>query len=426
MFYFVYNILIWLITFTIFPLILIQQKIKGKPILAYLLGFSRAELNVISGRKVLWVQAASVGETMVAARLLQEIKEEFPEYAIAFTCNTMTGLTTARRVIGKMADVIGFFPFDHPWIVKRFLARLKPFFLLLIETEIWPNVLTYSKKRGVKIAIANGRLDKSYKRLKKFGFYKSALKLIDFIGVQTETDRERFIQLGAEPPKVQITGNIKFDFNYPVITNQEITGFLEQLSLTENTPILTAASTHHGEEELVLAAFELIKRELPEAFLVLAPRHIDRAEEILKILSDSNFKFIRRTEQAQGKKFSGRPDLLLLDTFGELGLAYSISSLAFIGGSLVPVGGHNLLEASVQGKIVLYGPHMHNFQESKELLGKAGVGFLVNNETELAERFVNFHKNPGLREDLGKKAKQVIVANQGATEKTIAKLKTFF
>lgn len=426
MFHLIYNILICLIAFTIFPLILIQQKIKGKPILAYLLGFSRTELNVISGRKVLWIQAASVGETMVAARLLQEIKVEFPEYAIAFTCNTMTGHATAERVIGKMADLIGYFPFDHPWIVKRFLARLKPVVLLLIETEIWPNVLTYSKKRGVKIAIANGRLDKSYKRLKKFGFYKSALGLIDFIGAQTETDRERFIQLGAKPAKVQITGNIKFDFNYPAIPDRETNGFLEKLSLPMNTPILTAASTHHGEEAIVIAAFEMIKRELPEAFLILAPRHIDRAEEIIKVLAGSKLKYIRRTEQDKGKKVSGKPDLLILDTFGELGLAYSVASLAFIGGSLVPVGGHNLLEASVQGKIVLYGPHMHNFQESKELLEKAGVGFMVSNETELAERFVDFYKNPGFREELGKKAKQVIITNQGATKKTVAKLKMVF
>ena len=426
MFHFFYNILIWLITFTVFPILLIHQKIKGKPICAYLLGFSRAKLNVISRRKVLWIQAASVGETMVAARLLQEIKEVFPEYAIAFTCNTMTGRATAERVIGKMADLIGYFPFDHPWIVKRFLARLKPDILVLIETEIWPNVLNYSKRRGVKIAIANGRLDKSYKRLKKLGFYKSALRLIDFIGVQTETDQDRFIQLGATPSKVKITGNIKFDFNYPVISNQLLIGFLEQLSLTKDTPIFTAASTHHGEEEIVIAAFELIRKELPEAFLILAPRHPNRADEIVKVLSGSKFKFIRRTEQAKEKKLSGAPDLLLLDTFGELGLAYSVSSLAFIGGSLVPVGGHNLLEAAVREKIVCYGPHMHNFQESKELLEKSGVGFVVNNQTELAERFVYFYRNPELREELGKKAKQVIGANQGATAKTVAGLKVIF
>ncbi len=426
MFHFTYNILIWLITFTIFPILLIQQKIKGKPILAYLLGFSHAELRTIFGRKVLWVQAASVGETMVAARILQEIKKAFPEYAIVFTCNTMTGQAAAERVIGGMADLIGYFPFDHPWIVNRFLARLKPVCLLLIETEIWPNVIAYSKKRGVKIVIANGRLDKSYKRLKKLGFYKSALSLIDFIGVQTEADQERFIQLGAAPSKVEITGNIKFDFNYPSIPDQELTVFLEQLSLAKNVPILTAASTHHGEEELVVAAFKIIKSQLPEAFLVLAPRHIDRAEAIVKVLSDSNFRFIRRSEQAKGKMFSGAPDLLLLDTFGELGLAYSVSSLAFIGGSLVPVGGHNLLEAAVQEKIVLYGPHMHNFQESKELLEKAGAGFMVNNETELAERFVHFYKNSGIRENLGKRAKQVIIANQGATAKTVGKLKSIF
>ena len=426
MFHFVYNLLIWLITVTIFPIVLLQQKLKGKPILPFLFGFTKKELASVSGRKILWIQAASVGETMVAARLLQELKQVFPEDAVVFTCNTVTGRAAAERVIGKTADLIGYFPFDHPWLVKRFLGRLKPDYLLLIETELWPNVLTYSKRLGVKIAVVNGRLDKSYRRLQKFGFYKSVMKFIDFIGVQTETDRERFIQLGAVPSKVQVTGNLKFDFDYPAISENAKNEFLESLSLAKNAPVLTAASTHHGEEELVVAAYENIKRELPDAFLILAPRHIERAGEIVRMLSGSNLKFIRRTEMAAGAKIFDKPDLLLLDTFGELGLVYAVASLAFVGGSLVPVGGHNLLEAAFQEKIVLYGPYLHNFRESKELLEKAGVGFMVNNETELAERFVNFHKNPGLREDLGKKAKQVIIANQGATEKTIAKLKAVF
>lgn len=426
MFRLFYNILIWLVTLTVLPIWLVQQKIKGKPLFPYILGFSRKELNRIAGRKVLWIQAASVGETMVAARLLKEIKIVFSDYAIVFTCNTMTGHATAERVIGNMVDLIGYFPFDNPLIVRRFLARLKPDNLLLIETEIWPNVLHYSKKRGVKIAIANGRLNKSFKRLQKYGFYKSALKLIDYIGVQTVTDRERFVKLGADPAKVEITGNIKFDFDYPEIPGTKKDEFLEQLSLTKNTPILVAASTHHGEEEIIIAAFQRIKREAPECFLVLAPRYPEQADEIGKLLTDHKLKFIRRTEQAKGKKYSDKPDLLLLDTFGELGLAYSIASLAFVGGSLVPVGGHNVLEASIKEKVVLYGPYMHNFQESKELLENEGAGLVVGNAAELAERFLYFYRNPKIRDELGKKAKQVIISNQGATVKTVEKLKSIY
>jgi 3-deoxy-D-manno-octulosonic-acid transferase len=422
----IYNILIWLITLTVFPVWLVQKKLKGKPVLPYLFGFSQNELNLISGQKVLWVQAASVGETMVAARLIQEIKKVFPDLAIVFTGNTITGHATAEREIGAIVELIGYFPFDHPWIVKRFLTRLQPDYLLLIETEIWPNVLAYSKKRGVKIAIVNGRLNKTYRRLQKYGFYKSALKLIDYIGVQTETDRERFIRLGAEPTKVEITGNIKFDFIAPAISEMVINKFLGSLLVTKNTPVLAAASTHRGEEEVIITAFEAIKKEVPEAFMVLAPRYPDQADEIVKLLSGSNLKFIRRTEQAKGKRLSEKPDLLLLDTFGELGLVFSIATLVFIGGSLVPIGGHNLLEASIKEKVVLYGPYMHNFQESKELMEKAGAGFTVSNAAELAEQFIYFHKNPEIRDDLGKKAKQVIIANQGATEKTVGRIKLLF
>jgi 3-deoxy-D-manno-octulosonic-acid transferase len=422
----IYNILIWLITLTVFPIWLVRQKIKGKPVLPYLFGFSQKELNLISGRKVLWIQAASVGETMVAARLIQEIKKVFPEPVIVFTGNTMTGQATAKRVIAEKADLIGYFPFDHPWIVKRFLARLKPDYLILIETEIWPNVLYYSKKQGVKIAIVNGRLNKSYRRLKKYGFYESALKSIDYIGAQTERDRERFIKLGAEPAKVEVTGNIKFDFIDPVIPETEINNLFDSLLITKSTPILVAASTHHGEEEVLITAFKAIKREVPEALMVLAPRYPDQTEEVIKLLSGANFKYVRRTEQAKGKKLFEKPDLLLLDTFGELGLAYSIATLAFIGGSLIPTGGHNLLEASIKEKVVLYGPYMHNFQESKELMEEAGAGFVINNGVELAERFIYFHKNPEIRDRLGKKAKEAIIANQGATAKTVMKLKAIF
>lgn len=426
MFRLIYNFLIWLITLTFFPVWLVQQKIKGKPVLPYLFGFSQQDLNSLSGRKVIWIQAASVGETMVADRLIQEIKKIFPEQAIVFTGNTMTGQATAKRVIAKKADLIGYFPFDHPWIVKRFLTRLKPDYLILIETEIWPNVLYYSKKRGVKIAIVNGRLNKSYQRLKKYGFYESALKSIDYIGAQTETDRERFITLGAEPAMVEVTGNIKFDFIDPVIPETKINDLFDSLSVTKSTPILVAASTHHGEEEVLIAAFKAIRREVPESLMVLAPRYPDQAEEVIKLLSGANLKYVRRTEQAKGKKLFEKPDLLLLDTFGELGLAYSIATLAFIGGSLIPIGGHNLLEASIKEKIVLYGPYMHNFQESKELMEEAGTGFVINDAAELAERFIYFHKNPEIRDRLGKKAKEAIIANQGATEKTVDRLKLIF
>lgn len=426
MFSFLYNLLIWLITFTIFPILLIQQKNKGKPILPYLLGFSRDELSIVSGQKVLWIQAASVGETMVAARLLQELKKDFSDYAFVFTCNTATGHDTAKRVIGDAVAIIGYFPFDNPWIVKRFLARLKPKILLLIETEIWPNVLKYSKKQGLKIGIINGRLDKSYNRLQRYGFYKSALGLIDYFAVQSEIDRERFVTLGADPAKVEVMGNIKFDFNYSSIPETQKNALLEQLSLADSAPILTAASTHHGEEKIIINAFKNIKKELPEAFLILAPRHINRADEIAKLLLEHDLKYVRRTNLMKGEKLKAKPDLLLLDTFGELGLAYSVSSLDFIGGSLVSVGGHNLLEASIQEKIVLYGPYMHNFRESKELVEKAGVGFTINNEQELAERFLYFNKNQELRNNLEKKAKQIIIANQGATEKTVRKLKEIF
>lgn len=426
MFFCLYNLVIWVLTIFFIPPWFLVLKIKGKKVLPYLTGFSREEISQIKGKKILWIQASSVGETMVAARLLQELTRVFPDYAIVFTCMTSTGYATAQRILTGKVELIGFIPLDHPWLVKRFFNRVHPQILILIETELWPNILREANRRKVKTAVINGRLsDRSLSRMKKIKIAKPLFQLVDVFCVQTELDKEKFITLGAPPPQVQVTGNAKFDQEYPEVPTVRKRDLTACLSITEETPVLTAASTHGGEEELIIKAFLQIKKSLPTAFLILAPRHLERSGEIEKIFAVSGLRWLRRTAMPNDiKKGAGeKVDILLLDTFGELNLAYSLSTVTFVGGSLVPVGGHNILEAAAQKKVVLYGPYMHNFLESQALLEKTGAGITVANWEQLAEQFLLFWGDQKLRVLLGEKAWEALLANRGAAEKTVLILK---
>lgn len=424
MFFYLYNLLLSIFTITFLPLWAISLKMKGRSVAPYFRRFSREETEKLRDRPVVWIQASSVGETMLAATFLQEFKREFSEWAVVFTCTTQTGHETARRLLTGLADLIGFFPYDHPWVVRRFFRRLQPDVLILIETELWPNVLRQAKKDGVKVFIVNGRLgDRSYKRLKKTGVYGSLLALVDYYCVQSRLDKERFISLGAPAERVAVTGNIKFDQKIVEVSQEKKEEFLRPLNLQRETPVLTAGSTHHGEDEIILSAFAEIKKNLPDALLVLAPRHLERVENIERLLVNFPYQWMKRTRILQGEVASAPIDLLLLDTYGELMLSYALSTVVFVGGSLVPVGGHNLLEAALLSKVVLYGRYMYNFRDSQELLEKVGAGFTVHNAQELSREFLRLANNRELREELGKKARAAVMTNNGATKRTIEILK---
>lgn len=426
MFFLLYNFLIWLLTVFLLPFLLVRMKRGGEKSASNFLGFSREEIAGLGTKNILWIQAVSVGETLVAARLLEEIKKVFPGWKIVFTCTTSTGFVTARKALVGLADLMGFFPIDHPWVVRRFYNHLRPRLLLLTEGEFWPNVLLEAKKRGVGTALVNGRLsDRSYQRMKWRGVFAPVLRLVDLFCVRTQQDAARFAEVGVPHDRLKVTGNIKFDQKYKEISEDERREFLQQLGITEETPVLTAASTHRGEEEIVLRAFLEIKKQLPAAFLVLAPRHPERVEEVERLLVVHGLKWVRRSLLSEGKK-SYRPEVLLLDTFGELGQAYSLSRMSFVGGSLVPVGGHNVLEAAAQRKLVFYGPYMHNFHDSKELLEEAGAGVTVENARELAEKFLQYASDRNFLAEVGKRARQVVEANRGAACRTAKTLQFYF
>lgn len=426
MFFYLYNILIWILTIIFLPFIFLVLKTKGMSFIPYIKGFSREELAKIQGRKIIWVQASSVGETVLAARLIKEISSVLPGYSIVFTCMTATGHATAQRILTGSVDLIGYFPFDHPLIVRRFFKKIQPAVLILIETELWPNVLREARRRGVKTSVINGRLsDRSYLRMKKIKIIRPLFQLVDLYCVQSQLDLEKFVALGAPSSRIQITGNAKFDQEYPEVPVTKKKEFLTYFSLSEQSPVFTAASTHRGEDEIIIAAFLEIKKQRPKTFLILAPRHPERVSEIEKLISIQNLKWVRRSKMLVGENPIEPVEILLLDTFGELSLAYSLASITFVGGSLVPIGGHNILEAAAQKKAVLYGPYMHNFLESRSLLEEIGVGITINNREELVEKFLFLEANSSFRETLGEKARNSVLSNQGAAARTIQELKYY-
>src|SRR3972149_9477167 len=367
------------------------------------LGFLDKSLkNIKPGKRRIWIHAVSVGEVIAASLLIKRIRELWPDETLILTTVTETGNNTARKRI-KEADIITFFPLDIGWSVRRFKGFLNPDICIIMETELWPNFLKIISENKTPVLIVNGRLsEKSYRgyRIGKT-FFKKALKNISFFSMQTDSDAERIILLGAEKEKVFVTGNLKFDqvFKAGSQMNQDIAG---ELMLPTGCKILVLGSTHSGEEDILISTFKKLKRKFHDLFLIVAPRHPERFREVEDLLIKNSIKFCRRTKIKE-EPFS-KKEAILLDTIGELSKIYSIATIVFMGGSLVPIRGHNILEPAVFKKPVLFGKYMHNFRDIAELFVKSGGGIQVFEPSEIEKEISNLLSNPKRQEEIGKKA----------------------
>ncbi len=417
---FLYNVSLWLATVVFFPLWLLAY-VKGGKLRRRLAGFSLKELSAVDKKDIVLIQGDSVGEAQVSACFIQEFKRAFPGYAVVFTTATRSGLITAEKTPTGLFDLTGFLPLDHPFPVKKFFARVKPEILFFAESQLRPNLLWEAKRRGVMVVMVNGGLqDKIYKKIQKYRFfYEPLLAMVDLYCVQNEQEKQKFMALRVAEEVIHVTGNIKFDRETKEIPSHEIIKIREILGLTPETPVLTAASTHRGEEEEIIRAFLQCRQQLPAVFLVLAPRHPQRAGEIGEMLKKCGLAFLRREEMKKGALPPGKIDVLLFDTFGELDLAYELSTVAFVGGSLVPVGGHNMLEAVARGKVVLHGPFIHDFREIAALLDGEGVGRVIENADALAGEFLSLYHHREKRRELERKAGEIIAAHRGAAGRTV-------
>jgi len=371
-------------------------------------------LNVDNERSI-WIHAVSVGEVLASRILVEPLKKRFPKHRIFLSTSTVAGQAVARQ---RVHGIDGHFyaPFDFPSPVRKVLDTLQPDLLVIVETELWPNLIQEAKARGTKVALVNGRISpRSYPRYMKIkGLLKSTLANVDAYFMQAEPHAERIRAMGAPASRVSVTGNLKFD----ALDGGRPKERLARIILSEPArPIVVAGSTVPGEEEIVLKALHLAREKAPNIGLILAPRHPDRFSEVPAIVEAAGFRCVRRTDIEPGQWKSG--DVLLLDTLGELASVYSLATVAFVGGSLVPQGGHNMLEVSASGVPVLTGPNVQNFQEIANEFHREGALIFVKDAAEMAREIVSFVTDKARRDEVGGKGRALIEPNRGALGRTV-------
>jgi 3-deoxy-D-manno-octulosonic-acid transferase len=370
-------------------------------------------------RESIWIHAVSVGEVLTARALIPPLRERFPQLRLVLSTTTATGQHLARtRVTGL--DGVFYFPLDLRFAVRRTMKAVRPRLLILMENEIWPALLHECRGRQVKAVLVNGRISpRSYSRYRLIRpFLRTVLPALDRCCMQSEESARRLIDLGAPRERVTITGNLKFDAVDRHGVDEAAGNVLRCLRPGEGRPVLLAASTLRGEEDAVLRAFGRLKADEPRALLIVAPRHPERFSEVERLFADRGLHVVRRTELAVDAE--PEADAVVLDTIGELARVFEVASIVFVGGSLVPAGGHNILEPAVHGKPILFGPSMHNFAEIAASFLRAGAACQVRSAGELEEMVQALGRDPVRRAELGGAARALVLANRGAVEKTLA------
>lgn len=362
-----------------------------------------------------WIHAVSVGEATAAAPLVEAIGRRWPEMSIVMTTVTPTGAHIVTGRLGLLATH-RYFPVDLPGPVRRALDAVRPRFFIGLETELWPNLLRALASRGIPAMVANGRIsDRSFRRyLLVRRFVARMLSQVAVFAMQSQEDARRIVALGAPPERVVVTGNLKADLR----AERAGDPVWQRLLRADSRRLLwIAGSTHHGEETAVLDAYQRLKPRFGDLRLLVAPRHPERTEEVERLVRDRGLQSVRRTALGAGQALD---TVIILDTVGELAELYGFADVVFVGGSLVPTGGHNMLEPAQRRRPVLFGPHTSNFRESAELLQSAGGAVVVHDAIELAGEVERLLKDPELRRSMGEAGFAAVAARQGALSETLA------
>lgn len=375
----------------------------------------------------IWLHAVSVGEALTARALADELKARYPNLRLYVSTTTITGQQVARRHL-PMADGVFYFPIDLTLIVRRVLDVVQPRLFVMMETEIWPNLLRECRRRGVRTLVVNGRISaRSYPRYRLIRpLFRRVLQLVDMYCVQGDESRGRLVDLGAPPDRVVVTGSLKFDsMDLPGSAAGASRGpdrVLRYFRGAEARPVLVAGSTFPGEDEILLRSFERIRSLTPHALLILAPRRPERFSEVETLARHAGLRTVRRTSLAVDVDL--RADVVVLDTIGELAHVYQLATAVFVGGSLVDMGGHNILEPAVLGKAIVFGPHMQNFAEIADAFLRAGAAVQVSAARELEDVLIELLSNRERRERLGTAARALVEANRGAKARSLAVMAT--
>ena len=379
----------------------------------------------LSTKPGIWIHGASVGEIVTAKSIIDKIDEEFPEWETFISTSTNTGFSVAKQSFDSKA--VSYFPVDLSWVIKKVFRQVRPSYILLIELEIWPNFLVSAYEKNIPVIIVNGRIsNKSFLAYRTISlisktFYNSLTNKMNIYCARTELDAQRFCNLGIPNEQVFVTGTMKYD-NIPTLIDRNIKKELANLfHISDNDLVFIGGSTHQGEEEILLRVFERLSKTYSNLRLIIAPRHIERTKDVLGLIEKKGFLPILKTEM-EGSDYKWQntsKEVILIDTVGDLGKIYSLANFVFVGKSLVPSGGQNMMEPAGLGKPVIFGPHVFNFKEEVDLLLRNDAAKMVETEDELYKTIEFFIENPETAKEMGRKAQKVINEERGATEKNM-------
>ena len=421
--YLAYSLLSLVVFLLVSPYFLYQavryRKYVGS--LGQRLGYLPIAMNV-DGEASIWIHAVSVGEALTAKALIADLRAEYPRLRLFLSTTTMAGQQVAKKNL-QQVDGVFYFPFDWGITVRRTLDIVKPRLFVMLEPEIWPNLLRECRARGIKTVVVNGRISaRSYPRYRLVRpLFRRVLADIDRFCMQGDESARRIVDLGADPTRVTVTGSLKFDSiqaPMPASHGRTREPVLRYFRVAPSRVVLVAGSTMKPEDSAVLRAFARIRSISPGALLVIAPRQRERFAEVERLALEEGFSVARRSDLTVDAE--PRADVVVLDTFGELAQVYQIATVVFVGGSLADYGGHNILEPAVFGKPIVFGPHMHNFREIAETFLASHAAVQVQSERELGEVLRNLTTDPVRRASLGAAARALVDANRGAKDKTMA------
>jgi 3-deoxy-D-manno-octulosonic-acid transferase len=414
-----YSFLLAVVFLALLPYFVFQAAFKRKYLgnLRERLGLLPAGLNP-EGRPAIWIHAVSVGETLAAVPLVRALKERFPDHCLVISTTTKTGQSIARSRLGGLGGADGFchFPFDWKFSVRRTLDAIGPRLVILMESELWLNFLDECENRRIPVMVANGRIsDRSFPRSKRFGFFIRPLyqRVTRFV-MQSLVDARRAVELGAPADRVITGGNLKYDIDADAAKIADAAQLLKAAMALDDAPLLVAGSTHDGEEQIVLSVYQELRADprWTNLRLLIAPRHPERFEAVARMLEDRGLQYQRRSAPGE------RAEIFLLDAMGELAAAYSLATVVFVGGSLAPIGGHNVLEPALFAKPIIVGPHMHNFREiTQEFLKREAM--IQVNQSELPGALREILADPSKAQTLGENARRAVEENRGATRRTV-------
>ncbi len=406
---FIYNFVLISLCIFLLPIILIAFIVQPKFRAGFKekIGFYKFKNK---GKKTTIFHAVSVGETNAIKDLVFQYRNTHPEEIIVVTTTTKTGQELAQKVFKDIADDVTYFPYDFFFSVFSFLNTYNPEKIIIAETEIWPCLVTFAKLMGIKVYCINGRISPhSYDGYKKISFFLSPIfNRYEKIFMQSQSDADRVISIGAKEDKTEVMGNLKFDISAN-LSEEDKEKYRKELK-THNYRLFIGASTHKGEDEYVLNAFDTLKKEEKDAKLLLVPRHPQRYDEVGKLLDESGYKWGKRSKNDNFKE----NDIILLDTMGELAKLFSICHIAFIGGSFSTTGGHNPLEANIWNKPVISGPCTFNFKDVYRIVTEKNCAIIVNNQDEFNKELLSFYKDAEKYSLFCKNAQTVFEENKGA------------